>query len=78
MPSFPELPNVGSLDGMTVNERLFSVGTLDRFYSAIDAGNREEAAALLVAVRITPEEAASIVLGAMDKRNQTRPLQKSN
>jgi hypothetical protein len=40
MAPFPELPDRGGLEGMTVNERLFARGLLDQFDGAIRSGDR--------------------------------------
>lgn len=47
--------------GMTVNERLFRAGLLDRWDAAIDAGQREGAIALLKQVEMSEDSAAATV-----------------
>jgi hypothetical protein len=47
--------------GMTVNERLFAAGLLGHWDAAIEAGEREDAIALLMQVEMSEEGAAATV-----------------
>jgi hypothetical protein len=58
MALFPQ--SVGIYGGMTVNERLFTAGTLEQFDSAVRHGDRTAMVALLVAVEIDCDQAEKI------------------
>lgn len=64
MATFPELPDRGELNGMTVNERLFANGLLDQFDDAIRSGDRTLMADILGRVKLS-EEAERIVAAIM-------------
>ncbi|WP_192022260.1 hypothetical protein [Shewanella sp. WPAGA9] len=49
------------LDGMTVNERLFSLGLMDKFDCAIREHDREVAVSLLVKAKLTEAQASETV-----------------
>lgn len=48
--TFPEPPKGGRYSGMTVNERLYDAGLLDRFNAAARDRNRDAMIALLASV----------------------------
>lgn len=54
----PTRPTNRELSGMTVNERLFSCGLIDRWDAAVRARKREEMISVLSEVALTKEEAA--------------------
>lgn len=51
-------PTDRELSGMTVNERLFTCGLIDRWDAAARARKREEMIAVLCEVALTKEQAA--------------------
>jgi len=53
------LSGTNSLAGMTVNERLYVRGLLERFDAALEHSDRQGIIDCLIAVEITPEEAAT-------------------
>lgn len=60
MALFPHPIDVGGYGGMTVNERLFTAGTLEQFDVAIRLGDRATMVILLIAVEIDFAEAEKI------------------
>ena len=57
---------MADLNGMTVNERLFAMGKVDEFDSAIRAKNEKTAISILVQCEL-PKEAATDTVGAIVK-----------
>jgi hypothetical protein len=49
------------VDGMTVNERLFELGLMDAFDSAIGNRDRDAAVDILKKAKLTPEQALETV-----------------
>jgi len=52
---------MGKYAGMTVNERLFGAGLLEAFDNCIDGIDDEGAAAILIKVELSPEDAKATV-----------------
>ena len=49
------------LKGMTVNERLFVLGSMENFDSAVKSRNKEASISVLLEAKITPEQAEQTV-----------------
>jgi hypothetical protein len=56
----PKPINLGGFGGMTVNERLFTAGTIEQFYSAAGRGDRAAMIGLLKDVKIGDDLAEKI------------------